>query len=212
MVRIRSLLAAIAVATVLYPISALGATITTNEAGMDAIFGVAGLNIDIMFNPSVTVIGPAVLNNVADEAAIHALAPVAPANTVFMFFIDLISWCDTTNPAFAGCALLPGDKMIIQSSASAGANGVELNSHELGHNLALEHSDPNAANLMFSMLNRHTTRTGGQQTTILASPLVQGPVNGRFIKITPILVVPEPQTLALFAIGLTVLAGARRRR
>jgi hypothetical protein len=212
MARLRSLLAAIAVVTVLYPSSAQAAFITTNEAAMDSIFGVPGLGIDIQFQAAVSVNGPLTLNSAADEAAIHALAPSAAPNTVFMFFIDTMNWCDVTDPSVVGCALFPGDKLIVESGFAGGANGAELNAHELGHNLNLAHTDPTSTNLMFGTLNGNTNLTAGQMTTILASPLVQGPAGSRYISILPVLVTPEPNTFVLFAGGLAALAGRRRRR
>lgn len=209
---LRSIFAGFALLAILAPASALAAVITTNEAGMDAIYGQGTLNIDIRFNAAVKVTGPTFLGSAGTEAAIHALAPTVPANTVVMFFIDLISWCDVFDPNIAGCAQLPGDKLILESAVAAGASGAELNSHELGHNLNLTHTDPNGNNLMFGTLNGNTVLTGAQMNTILASALVQTDGGGnRFISITPVLVTPEPATAALFAAGVLGLIGVGRR-
>ena len=170
------------------PTYALAASVTTNQAGMTAIYSQAsfGANkIDIRFNPTVSVVGPLNVASAADLTALFALAPDA-SPTVDMFFIDSITDCGGAG-TYDGCAYRPGNTIAIVSTVAAGANGAELNAHELGHNLGLPHSSPG---LM--------TASGYGQ---------------KYIRITPILVTPLPGALPLFLSGFGMLGflGARRK-
>ena len=103
-----------------------------------------------------------------------------------MFFIDTLDWCGFSSPSIVGCANRPGNDIVVESAFAAGGNGTELNAHELGHNLGLEHET--FPNLMTSSINGNTTLTADQIATILASDLIQSDADGKFILITPIAV------------------------
>ena len=198
------------------------AVVTTNEAGMDDVFGAPNFDpgppstfIDIQFNTETTAAGPTNIQTEADLFAVFALA-TGPATTVHMFFVDILDWCGVTgdppNPGIVGCASTPGNVMVLESAIAAGPLGKELNSHELGHNLDLGHLAGVNTNLMNPSLSGSTALTAEQITTIDGSDLVQGANPNRFITIQPIVVIPEPSTavpLLLVLMGLTVL---RRNR
>ena len=75
--------------------------------------------------------------------------------------------------------------------------------HELGHNLGLGHID-DISNLMNPVLMGGTQLSAAQMATLGASPLVQNDFLGDFVSITPILITPEPEALALVlgAVGI----------
>jgi hypothetical protein len=182
---------------------ARAASITTNEAGMEAIFLADGLDIDIRFEAPQTLADPSFLtvSTLDQELALQALAP-SPFPTVNMLFIDELEICGVTyDPDFVGCAEIPGNKIVVESIFAAGPLGAALNAHELAHNLGLGHDDFDLANLMYPIILGGTALTSAQVTTILASPLIQTDAGGPFISITPIVVTPEPGTLLLLALG-----------
>ncbi len=204
------------------PTAVHAAFVTTNEVGMEAIFGQQpfDLPIDIRFNPVVTLANSSYLN-ISDAATLGALFDEEPVNravtSVNMYFIDSLSYCGEFNTSFLGCANRPGNDIVVESNAAAGPDGAELNAHELGHSLGLMHVD-SAGNLMNSTINGNTTLSIGQVRSILNSPLMQlagtditGP---RFIDITPILItpVPLPASLWLALSGFASLGMLRKRR
>lgn len=211
----RTSLLGILLAVLLAPASTWAASVTTNEVGMDAIFSQAsfGANtIDIRFTATVTVAGPLNIATAADFTALYALGPPVASPTVNMYFVDSITGPCPVNGAWDGCALLSGNSMVIKSTVAAGGNGAELNAHELGHNLGLVHSDP-AVDLMQCCAYGSTTLTAAQVASILASPLVQTDVGGKFISITPYLVTPVPIPAAVWLFGgaLGMLGGLKRK-
>lgn len=85
--------------------------------------------------------------------------------------------------------------------------------HELGHNLNLEHTFADPANLMNFLFPHGMMLTEEQVAIILQSPLVQtGPSGQKFIQITPIAIVAisEPATLLLLgsSLGMLLIATA----
>lgn len=190
--------------------TASAATIDTAEARMDALMAQAG-GIDIRFNPSETIVNSALLIINTDQGLgmLFGLGPeVSP--TVNMFFVDAIDICGGVFDAAAvGCADQPGNNMVVEN---VDGDQAELNTHELGHNLGLPHIN-NQNNIMRPVDFGNTAFNADQINTILGSPLVQGPVDGRFIEITPILVtaVPLPTALVLLLSGIGVLGVAGRR-
>ena len=204
------------------------AFVTTNEAGIDAVFSQAsfgGSTVDIRFNTAATIVRPDLLSIDTDSELFDLFSdgpngPYFPGNqlhdpTVNMFFVDSINSCGVINPSIVGCALTPGKDLVVESVFAAGAFGTELNSHELGHNLALPHP-AGGGNLMNGTLNGSTFLDAGQVATILASALIQFDGPQRFISITPVLVlggvVPVPPAGILLVSSLVGLFWMRRRK
>ena len=209
-----------ALAVLLSSVIAEAASITIDEAGMNAIFSQAsfdGTPISIRFNPSVQIVAPQllVINTLADLQALYKLAP-DPAPTVDAFFVDELNACGTVEPtvngALAGCAQLPGH-IFVEDSSAAALSPATLMGHELGHNLNLEHDFFSALNLMSPFFPHGPELTADQVATILQSPLVQTDSTGkRFIQITPIAIMaPEPSTLLLLGAALGALLIIKRR-
>lgn len=209
----RSSLWLLAAALLLVPVAGGAASITTNQAGMNAIFSqisFGGSPIDIRFNSPLSVNGPLDILTSTDLANLFALAPSA-SPTINLFFVDTISWCGTVDVTFVGCADLPGNNAVVESAVAAGGNGAELNAHEVAHNLGLPH-ETDFPNLMNIALNGNTSLTAGQVATIFGSPLVQMDVLGFYLQIQPILVlavVPEPGVVVLL---VAACIGLVRRR
>ena len=183
----------------------------TLEPGMDTVFSqvIFASTIDIRFNPFVE-LNDASLLDIGSAAELTTLftSVAVPANVVSMYFVDAINFCDVAGP-FGGCAEITGDDMVIDADV-ASAN---LNSHELGHNLGLDHNFT-AGRLMDPSISG-TLIVGGEVTTINvnAAGIIQTDILGqRFVSITPIHVVPEPASVALLGLGLLALLAIGRRR
>jgi hypothetical protein len=180
------------------------------------------------------------INSAAAEAALFALpgqtvtgqldnGPIQqvklPTNpTVDVFFVDSITFCGDEGPAIVGCASgIPGVvgappwSFAVNSTTAAGASGVVLEAHELGHDLGLVHCPTSCGglpNLMDPFLGVSTVVTLAQATTILGniSGLVQKDALGdNFIDLQAIAVVPEPDTVTMLGLGLVLLLILRRR-
>ena len=85
-----------------------------------------------------------------------------------------------------------------------------MNSHELGHALGLQHVI-DTPNLMNPNLNGNTSLTMTQVAMLLGSPLVQMGVGSQlFINVTPVVLVPVPAAVWLFASALGLLGWVMR--
>ena len=201
------------------------ATVTTNESTLDAIFSQAlfgNRTIDIRFDPTVSIVNSSLLT-IGNSTQLDALFGLAPKAfpTVNLFFVDDLSFCGgSSNTSLVGCGDIPGNRIVVESGFAAGGNGGALIAHELGHNLGLDHINPdNDTNLMNATIRGSTSLTQIQVDTILGSSLIQLAGNQRFINITPILItaattVPLPAGLLLFLSALLVMGflAAQRRR
>lgn len=193
--------------TVLFTLVALvtapaahAAFITTHEAELEALFAGNGLSIDVRYLPSQQIVDPGLLS-LTDASQFQELLalPGAPSPTISLLFIDNLEWCGVSDPNLVGCAELPGHRGVVESVFAGSALGDELVAHEIGHMFGLTHvSDPNR--LMDPIIYGGTLLTSAEQSTILASPLIQND-GVDYIEILPILAVPEPGVLALWALG-----------
>lgn len=197
--------------------------ITTHASGLDAIFsqaGFSGQTIDTSFNAGLNVANSALLSIDTDAEfdSLFSLSVYSGRNskTINMIFVDAINFCGTAG-SFIGCGNTPGNLLVVSSSFAARADvGANLEAHELGHNLGLDHVNGSGTNLMNPSISSNFSFDAAQIQAILASSLVQTASNGqRFLSITPIAIVasvPETQTWAMFALGLFgVMAWAQRR-
>jgi hypothetical protein len=206
--------------------SANAGFVTTNEAGLDAVYGQASFGaspIDIRFDSAITIYNSEFVNIDSGEEmdALGALGVNSPI--VSAFFVDDINFCGVALPGIAGCAGVPGNFLVI-ASALSGPDGFDYGpnapqnviGHELGHNLGLDHDETEG-----NLLNASLQQTFGfllpyQVAIILASPLVQIDGNGqRFIEIQPYAVVasvPEPSTYLMMGLGLGIFAFIRNRK
>lgn len=215
---LRSLSYAAAIGLALTVPSVQAATVTTNEAALDAIYSQATFGnspIDVRFNATQTLVNANLLNidTAAKSSTLFGLANAAgPA--IDMFFVDTIDYCGGSfNVNIVGCGFVNAAGLMIESAYAAGSYGAELLAHELGHNLGLSHG---GCGLMGPSLNNNTCLNSAEVATILFSSLVQQDSNGRYIEINPWLVtaaqVPLPAAGWLLIGGIGALVAARRRR
>lgn len=189
--------------------AAHAAFITTHEAELESLFASNGLSLDVRYLPSQQIVDADFLS-LTDGAQFQELLamPAEPSPTINLLFIDNLEWCGVYDPNFVGCAELPGNRGVVESVFAASSLGDELVAHEIGHMFGLTHvSDP--SRLMDPTIAGGALLTSGEQSTILASPLIQND-GVDYIEIQPILAVPEPLVWALLAVGGGW--GALRRR
>ena len=160
--------------------------VTTNEAKLDLIFKQASFGltpIDIRFNPSLSIVNAALasIDSAADWTTLLGLAGNAASPTVNMYFVDKVLWCGSPSITTIGCAMQPGNVIVLNSSWAANATyGGILAGHELAHNLGLGHLAPDdGTNLMNPTISTSSFLSGvapapppmvlSQVATILAS-------------------------------------------
>lgn len=186
-------------------------TVTTQEAGVDAIYSSAPFGadpIDMDYAPTITVNGIANIQSFADWISVTT-NPVPVGDTINIWYVDTIDWCGGFNTAIVGCALIGGQLSVVEEAFAASGFGTELIAHEFGHNLALDHVA--VPNLMTGFLNGNVTLTGAQAATVQANSKVQGVAPNRFVDIQPISIaaIPEPSAFLLLGLVGAVLVACR---
>ena len=134
----------------------------------------------------------------------------AESPVINLIFVDTVDWCGFYSPDIVGCTNSRGNTFVLESEAAASSTGTELLAHELGHLLGLRHVG-GPPNLMNPSLNGDTSLTPDQVATISESRFVQGVDSFRFIRINPIVVVPEPSATAFLLLAVFLFAKRRRR-
>lgn len=197
--------------------NARAALVTTNEAGMDAVYSQSSFGttpVDIRFNPTVTFANSDLLDitTSAELDTLFAFNGATASNVVSMYFVDILDFCGGFNTSIVGCASVGGNDIAVESAFAAGGFGTELLAHELGHNLGLGHVM--SPNLMTGSLNGNTTLINPQVTIVLGSSLIQFDGPSRFVEITPVLLtaVPLPPAGIMFVSAILVLFGIHRRK
>lgn len=174
---------------------ASAATVTTNEAELDAIFSQSSFGstpIDVRFNPVQALVRPGLLNIRATNQLnrLFSFGPREP-NVIDVFYVDTLDRCGGFNTAIVGCAYLGFPGVVVESAYAAGRFGAELLAHEIGHNLGWGHT---GRGLMAPRLNDDTTvRPAHVWRAFNPAPgfasLVQQDGSGFFLEINPIVVV-----------------------
>ncbi|MGV7210748.1 PEPxxWA-CTERM sorting domain-containing protein [Oxalobacteraceae bacterium A2-2] len=203
-------------------------SVTLYENQLDAIFGVAGLGIDIridaartIVHPDWTVLNQAEFNTMAGYSYAHSTLGVA-AKAVPVFFIDSfdpsLGGAPTSGVIGLGWVGLGG--LAVNSYVAGNAvYGSTVVAHELGHNLGLSHGGIHG-DLMYPNLDASGSATHFESyeiSTILRSSLVQVDALGqKYIEIAPFAVVaalpvPEPASWAMLLGGLGLIGAMRRR-
>lgn len=199
--------------------AANAAFVTTQEAGMDAIFSQAGFGnspIDIRFGAVQTVFRPDLLNITADSQIDDLFGLFDGSPTVNFYYVDTVDACGVFNTDFLGCGDLPGNDTVVESDFAASANGAAFLAQQLGINLGLtQRNDPSA--LMNPVIDGGIALLASEIQTIFESDLVQSDQDGFFININPVLisnvsVVPLPAPVLMLLGALTLLGGIGLRR
>ena len=190
------------------------AVITTQEAGLDAIFSQAAFAddpIDIRFTPSTTIVAPDLIaiDSPEDFEQLWLAAP-NPVTNVNLYYVDEINWCGELGDNIAGCGTRGGYLVTVDSFWAASPYGAELIAHEIGHNLGLEHTA--GTGLMGPALNSDTMLSAAELAIVRNSPLIQSDLSGDFVSVTPVLLrataVPEPASY--LALSVIVVGGVVR--
>jgi hypothetical protein len=191
--------------------NSMAAYVTTQEAGMDAIFSQIGFgddSIDIRYNEVTTLVAPEYLIIDSDEEFLELVSP--SATTVNMYYVDEI-YGSTIGEGYVG---LGG--AVVESEFAAGPNGAELLAHELGHNLGLVHEDAESTDaLMWPILLGGHDLSTLEISDLLDSGLIENDGITNYITINPILLlaaVPIPGAAWLFGSALLGLAVIARKR
>ena len=193
--------------------AAHAASVTRNEAAIEAIFSQASFGsntIDVRYNPVKEIVNSDFLNIDTKALQDTVLRLGNPFGTVIdLYFVDTISFCGGFNVSIRGCAFPGFSGVMVESAAAARPSGAELMAHEISHNLGLGMHTPTG--LMTVSLDGDTTLASDQVQTILNSQFIKKDQNGLFIEINPVLIsatrTPDPSTAPLPASALLLLGG-----
>ena len=196
-----------------------GAYVTIDEAGLDAIYAQAGVDVRVMSTQ--TLVNPDYLDIDTTAKSFGLLNTAGPGPVIDMYYVDTVSACGTTTgaPGIVGCGWVGAPGLYIESSFADSGFGNELIAHEIGHNLGLGHT-ADGSGLMGAFLNGETTLSAAEIAITLASNLIQTDSSdgSLYIEIAPWLVtdrinvVPLPASGVMLLVGAGALASLRRRR
>jgi len=144
-----------------------------------------------------------------DEVELFSLfEPFQSDSIVNLFFVDEINACSGEFAGFTGCSV--NNSIAV---TNIGQFQAELNTHELGHILSLDHIDePN--NIMRLLDFGNTLFNNDQIDAMLSSDFVQVDSNGFFVEVKPILVsaIPLPPSSIMFLSGIVTLLVRRIKK
>lgn len=159
------------------------------------------------------------------DALLYGQIPgLTETDRIYMMYVDTVSVCGSQMDArIVGCALVPGNRQVIESSFADGSFGAELMAHEIVHNLGyLPHREDigDPPGLMSETLNNNTTLNTVEIETIMRSDLLvlDAILGVPVLTVQPVLFVGSlPTTIPLPPAGVALAAalGAlalRRRR
>ncbi len=187
--------------------------VNLRKSELNAVYGQASFGatpVEIRYNPLVELAAPS-LTRVSSKAEVNELFGLTSAlysngtinRAVNLYFVEPLDYCGRASSAFVGCTKVGGNQMAVERKYANGRYGAELIAHELGHALGLYHSGQAPLyvgnnNLMSKGLNNNKSITTTQVAQMLgqgvfarwgANPLIQSDANGRFIEITPHVIV-----------------------
>jgi len=183
--------------------SVSASVIDTAEEGVNALMSQTLIDVRFLDNAEVKNTDYQVID---DEVELFSLFDSFQSDSIInLFFVDEINACSGEFSGFTGCSV--NNSIAV---TNVGSFQAELNTHELGHILSLDHLDePN--NIMRLLDFGNTLFNDDQIDAMLSSDFVQVDSDGFFVEVKPILVsaIPLPPSIFMFLSGIFMLIAKR---